>query len=486
MVNIYEKFNNINLNRDNINKFDLTIVRVRVHKLDFNWLEPFNKNSSYESIGTGFFINKEGYLLTNFHVVNKGIKVFIQIPQIGSKTYDCDIISVYPKLDIALLKVQDYKTEKYLELGNSDKILKGQFALAIGYPLGQNKIKITSGIVSGIQDGDIQTDSPINKGNSGGPLLDKDNKVIGVNYAGYDDAQNIGYAIPVNYIKLVLDDMYKNNLINFPILGAIFNNTNELMFKLTKLCKEGYYISEVLEKGTFDLGGIKKGDIICSFDNKKIDNYGEILIKELNTKFHISKYLKYKKVGDIIDVILVRDMKNNNFQNPNSIKLITTQIKLLPNTYYKIRDLHFQYENIDYQIIGGLVIMELSNNHLYVFEEDNKIERVEKYNSIRNKIKSKLIITHILKGSKITEDNIFKPPQILSKVNDIEVSNLIEFREALKKMLIQNNIYYFSFLTEENKYLVLGLDETKKEEEFLSKKYNYILTDYTKKILGLH
>ena len=179
-------------------------------------------------------------------------------------------------------------------------------------------------------------------------------------------------------------------------------------------------------------------------------------------------------------------MKNNNFQNPNSIKLITTQIKLLPNTYYKIRDLHFQYENIDYQIIGGLVIMELSNNHLYVFEEDNKIERVEKYNSIRNKIKSKLIITHILKGSKITEDNIFKPPQILSKVNDIEVSNLIEFREALKKMLIQNNIYYFSFLTEENKYLVLGLDETKKEEEFLSKKYNYILTDYTKKILGLH
>ena len=244
VVNIYEKFNNINLNRDNINKFDLTIVRVRVHKLDFNWLEPFNKNSSYESIGTGFFINKEGYLLTNFHVVNKGIKVFIQIPQIGSKTYDCDIISVYPKLDIALLKVQDYKTEKYLELGNSDKILKGQFALAIGYPLGQNKIKITSGIVSGIQDGDIQTDSPINKGNSGGPLLDKDNKVIGVNYAGYDDAQNIGYAIPVNYIKLVLDDMYKNNLINFPILGAIFNNTNELMFKLTKLCKEGYYISE--------------------------------------------------------------------------------------------------------------------------------------------------------------------------------------------------------------------------------------------------
>ena len=439
--------NKLEMNKKRINKYNLTIVRIRVHKLDFNWLEPYNKNSSYESIGTGFFINKEGYILTNLHVVNKGIKVYIQIPESGNKTYDSDIISVYPKLDVALLKIKNYNNEFYLEFANSDSVLKGELSLALGYPLGQNKLKITSGIISGIQDGDIQTDSPINKGNSGGPLLNKYNKVIGINYAGYDDAQNIGYSIPINYVKLILGDMYKTKLINFPVLCCVFNNTNNILLKLTKLCNEGYYVSNVLKNGTFDLANIKNGDIICSFDDKKIDNYGEIFIEKLNTKIHISNYLKYKKVNDIVNIILIRDISNNNFQNKNNIKLVNTKIKLLPNSYYKIRDYHFQYENIDYQILGGLVMMELTNNHLNSFE-DKENTKLNKYNKIYNKLEKKIIITHILKGSKVSEDNIFKPPQILISINNIKVNTLKDVRNNLKKYLKQNDMKYFSFLTE--------------------------------------
>ena len=480
-----EEFMNIKLEKSDLKRFDSTIVRVRVHKLDYNWLEPFNKNSSYESIGTGFFINKEGYLLTNFHVVNRGIKVFIQIPLIGNKTYDCDIISVYPRLDIALLKVKNYETNDYLNLGDSNNVLKGDLLLAIGYPLGQNKIKITSGIVSGIQDGDIQTDSPINKGNSGGPLLNENNEVIGINYSGYDNAQNIGYAIPINYVKINLDNMYKTKLINFPILGALFNNTNNLFFKLNDICKEGYYVSDVLENGTFDNGNIKRGDILCSFDSKKIDNYGEIFLDKLNTKFHISNYLKYKKVGDNIKVILFRDINNNSFQDKKSIKMIETNIVLQPNTYYKIRDIHYQYENVDYLIIGGLVIMELSNNHLKEFKEKENINNLEEYFNIKNKIKSKLIITHILKGSKVSEDNIFKSPQILIKVNNKKVNTIEELKEKLKIKLSQGNIKYFSFLTEGKKFLILGCEDTKNEELFLSNKYEYTLSDYIKNLLEI-
>lgn len=482
---VNEKFDDNVKIENNIDELDLTIVRIRVHKLDYDWVEPFNKKSSYESIGTGFFINKEGFILTNFHVINNGIKVYIQIPIHGKKTYICDIISVYPKLDIALLKVNNYKTNHYLNLGDSDNINKGDISYAVGYPLGQNKIKITSGIVSGIQDGDIQTDSPINKGNSGGPLLDENNKVIGINYSGHSEAQNIGYAIPINYVKLVLKDMYKNKIINFPILGVIFNNSNHLLFQLNKLCNEGYYVADVLEKGTFDLGNIKKGDIICSFDDKKIDNYGEILIESLNTKFHISKYLKYKKVGDEINVILIRDFNNNNFQDKNTIKIVKTKIKLLPNTYYKIRHMHFQYEKIDYQILGGMIFMNLSNNHLNHFE-NNKMDNLNKYEDLKYKIKEKIILTNILKGSKLAEDSIFNPPLIIKKVNNIEVNNLEQLRVALKKHLVNDTIKYLSFLTENNKYFLISLDECKKEEKFLSKQYNYKITNYTKELLNLH
>ena len=131
------------------------------------------------------------------------------MPKLGNKTFECDIISVYPKLDLALIRVKDFKNKKYLEFGNSEIIKKGDNVIALGYPLGQNKLKITSGIVSGYQDGDIQTDSPINPGNSGGPLVNTNNKVIGINYAGYDEAQNIGYAIPIEYVKINLPTMYK-------------------------------------------------------------------------------------------------------------------------------------------------------------------------------------------------------------------------------------------------------------------------------------
>ena len=88
--------------------------------------------------------------------------------------------------------------------------------------------------------------------------------------------------------------MKKNNFINFPVLGCSFNNTNNTIMEERKLCKEGYYISEVLKGGTMDTAGIKKGDILCSFDNLQVDNFGEIYLKKIDTKFHIMDYLKYK------------------------------------------------------------------------------------------------------------------------------------------------------------------------------------------------
>ena len=461
-------------NTELIDLYNKTIVRIRSQKKNFNWLEPYINNSPYESIGTGFLIDNKGYIVTNYHVINNSVKIYIQIPIYGNKTFNCKLISVYPKLDLALLQILDLKNEKFLELGISNNVRRGEEVIAIGYPLGQTKIKMTSGIVSGFQNGDIQTDSAINRGNSGGPLI-KDNKVIGINYSGFDNAQNVSYAIPIDYFKNIKENMLKNNFINFPILGCTFNNSNETIMKKRKLCKEGYYISNVLKNGTMDKAEVKKGDILCAFDNIPIDNYGELFIKSIDIKFHITDYLKYKKVGDKIDIVIIRENESKRFKK---------KIKLLSNKFYQTRYKYPQYEKIDYIVICGMVIMELCNNH---FDEEKIMESsiIKKYDKIEEKTEKRLIITTILKGSNLAEFNIFTGPNILTKVNNIPVNNMETLRYAMNKMKKDNGESYLSFLTENNKYFMLELQEIKKEEKFLSEQLNYKITPFIKSLLGL-
>lgn len=472
VYNLYisEHFPIIFLKESNsINLYNKTIVRIRAQNQSFDWFEPYIKTSTYESIGTGFFINDKGHIITNYHVINDAIKTYIQIPITGNKTYNCEIISMFPKQDLALLKILDYKENKFLNLGDSNKLSRGNKVIALGYPLGQNKLKITSGIISGFQDGDIQTDSAINPGNSGGPLIYK-NKVIGINYAGYDDAQNVGYAIPVNYFVNNYNDMLKTKIINYPILGCTFNNTNDTIIKDFSNCSEGYYISNVFKDGPMDKIGVKVGDILCYFDNLKIDNFGELTLKELNIKININHYLKYKKIGEKINIKINRNKK-----------ILNKVLILSSNKFYKIRTKYPLYEKIDYVIIAGMVIMELSNNHL----KDNTNTIIQKYNLIENKLDNKLIITKILKGSNLAEFEIFKEPNILVKVNDINVSCINTLKKALSKTISKNNQEYISFLTEDHKYFILEKDEIKKEELFLSNKIGYELKTDMKYILGI-
>ena len=429
-----------------------------------------------ESIGSGFFIDNKGNLLTNYHVIRDAIKVFIQLPKYGAQTYLAEVKSVYPKLDLALLKTDQYKNTAFLELGDSSEIVKGDELLAVGYPLGQEKIKVTSGVFSGYQDGDIQTDSAINPGNSGGPLL-KNNKVIGINYAGYDDAQNVGYAIPIDYIKLNLPTMFENSFIEYPVLGAIFNNSSEIMMKVSAICKEGYYIAKVIPGGTFDKVGVKVGDILCNFDGLKVDNYGEVFIKELNSKFHISDYMNFKKAGDIFKIQVARVQGDTK-------KMMDLEIILDSSSLYAIRSIYPAYDNIEYQIIGGLVIMELTNNHLSHKDFKNHKNLLE-YQQLDNKTKPVLIVTSVLKGSKIAENEIISAPFILKEVNGEKVGTLADLRRVLFLYFRNNGLNYFTFLTNQDKYFMLEYYETREQENFLSDKYNYEINEFTSKLLSL-
>lgn len=182
-----------------------TIVKIISNNVDIDIFSPFKIHSDSESIGTGFFINSDGYIITCAHVVSESIKLWINTPIDGKKKIPVKIHSICYDKDIAVLKTIDYKNKDFCKLGDSDKINAENNVLTMGYPLGQDRLKKTKGIISGIQDRYIQIDAPINPGNSGGPLFNSNMEVIGINTAKNVSAfaENIGYVTPINDFHII-------------------------------------------------------------------------------------------------------------------------------------------------------------------------------------------------------------------------------------------------------------------------------------------
>ena len=398
--------------------------------------------------------------------------------------FDTDIIRIAPYHDLAVLKIKKYKNKNYLEFGDSDKVKSGDSVIALGYPLGQDRLKRTSGVISGIQDGDIQTDAPINPGNSGGPLLDKNGKVIGINFAGYSAmvAENIGYAIPSFKYNLLeddlLDNMAENKKIKKPILGSSFNNTSKEMFEFNKndLCHSGYYINAVYKDSPFDKSGIKKGDIICKFDGYSLDNYGETKVSWSMDKVSIVDLFNRHKVGDKIDIEYLRDQE-----------LVETEVTTESIDYYNIRNYYPEYEDIQYLIFGGLILMNLSMNHLKEIETLG--EKIDKYKKLENQIKPKILVSYVFPGSYMNSLKVIAKGDIIKEINGVKVSTIKKCLDALKSPLERKkDKYRLTFLTEDNLFVMLNLKKVLNEEKFLSEQHGYKINknlfNYYKKIFN--
>jgi len=296
-------------NYDN-NFLNNVVVKIFSQNIEFDWLEPYKNKKSYESIGTGFFITKD-ILLTAGHVIQNSIRVDITIPSIGKKKFKASVVCINPYYDFALLKMDSYKSHHFLKFGDSNKIKSGDKVLAVGYPLAQDKLKLTSGIISGIHNGKIQTDAPINKGNSGSPLLNKNEEVIGINISKYKSADNIGYAVPINRYKIYEKDMLnpENKIVYKPILGLTYHNTNDELLNYYNILEEGLMAAHVLKDGPIDRAGIQDGDIITKFDKYQLDKYGEISVDWYGEKLSFTELFNNYKIGDEIDITYYRKSK---------------------------------------------------------------------------------------------------------------------------------------------------------------------------------
>ena len=253
----------------------------------FDFLYPFpdgrSKKWKEQSLGSGVIASPDGYIITNYHVVEQSddIKVIL----FDKRSFRAKVIGSDPKTDLAVIRISA-KDLPIVPWGDSDKLQVGEFVLAIGNPFALSHT-VTMGIVSavgrvdvGIADYEnfIQTDAAINPGNSGGPLVNIKGELIGINTAIFSKTggyQGIGFAVPSNMVRLVMDQLLKKGKVVRGWIGVTIQElTPELAQKFGLKLSEGALVSDIAQGSPAQAAGIMRGDIILEFDGKKVDDVG--------------------------------------------------------------------------------------------------------------------------------------------------------------------------------------------------------------------
>jgi serine protease Do len=248
--------------------------------------EPFEDygQSHPHSLGSGFVINRNGYILTNAHVIEGALQILVTLKD--GRQFSARLIGRDTKTDIALIKIDTHGNLPVAPLGDSDQVEVGQWVMAIGNPFGFDH-SVTAGIVSakgrfipGNYDDFIQTDASINPGNSGGPLINLDGAVVGVNSAIYTRSglnMGIGFAIPVNLVKEELPQLSARGTVIRGWLGVYIEQVSaEAAWRAKMAEPHGAMISEVLANGPAAAAGLRRGDVIVEFDRHPVSDSQEL------------------------------------------------------------------------------------------------------------------------------------------------------------------------------------------------------------------
>lgn len=234
------------------------------------------------SLGSGFVVAEDGYVLTNNHVVAGATEIAVKLET--GKEYRAKVVGRDEKYDLALLKIEAKERLPVLPFGDSDRLRVGDWVVAIGNPFGLSHT-VTAGIVSakdrvigaGPFDDFIQTDASINPGNSGGPLFDTRGLVVGINTAIHAAGQGIGFAVPVNMAKRFIEDVLTRGRVSHGWLGVgIQDLTPELASSLGLSTTSGVLVSQVFPDSPAEQAGFKRGDVIVAFQNRKVEHASDL------------------------------------------------------------------------------------------------------------------------------------------------------------------------------------------------------------------
>jgi len=264
------------------------------------------------SLGSGFIIDQDGYIVTNNHVVENADKIKVKLT--NGQEYEATIVGRDSKTDIALLKAEDLKNVSVVQVGDSDKIKVGQWVVAIGSPFGLEHT-VTAGIVSakgrvigsGPYDDFIQTDASINPGNSGGPLVNMQGEVVGINTAIVSRGGGnvgIGFAIPINMARGIISQLQTTGSVTRGWLGVTIQDVTPELAEYYGLKEaKGAIVGEVFEGDPADQAGIQPKDVIVSVDGKTIEDSRDL-----------SRVIAETKVGEKVTIQVLRNGKERTFR----------------------------------------------------------------------------------------------------------------------------------------------------------------------------
>ena len=351
--------------------------------------------------GSGFIISKDGYILTNNHVVGDADKVTVKL--LDGREFTAKTIGADPHSDVAVIKI-DATDLPVLELGDSDAIEVGEWVVAIGNPFGLSHT-LTVGVVSakgrssiGIADYEnfIQTDAAINPGNSGGPLVDLDGKVVGMNTAIFSQSggyMGIGFAIPINMAKSIKDQLIKTGSVVRGYLGVVIQDlTPKLAESFGIKDRKGILVAQVSKDSPADKAGMRQGDVIVEFDGKAVNQVGPF-----------RNEVALKAPGSVVKITVLRNGKREVL--PVTIGRLPDQKVAAAESPHNLEKLGMAVRDLTPELAGKLGI----------------------------KAKSGVVITEVSPGSAAAMASI-KPGNIILEVNRVRVENVDELEKAIAKV----------------------------------------------------
>lgn len=353
-----------------------------------------------KSLGSGFIIDKEGYILTNNHVVEKASSIKVKLSD--DKEYDAKVVGKDAKTDLALIKINARNSLPVAAMGDSDSLEVGDWVMAVGNPYGLDHT-VTVGIVSakgrvigqGPYDDFIQTDASINPGNSGGPLFDLQGQVVGINTAIISGGQGIGFAIPINMAKGLLPQLKNKGKVVRGWLGVVIQKvTPDLAQTFGLKTAMGALVSDITEGSPAAKADIRRGDIIVSFDGKPV--------KEMD---QLPRMVAAIEVGKKAKVGLVREGK------PVDVEVTIGEI-----AEEKVREAENAAPEVEKTL--GLVVRNITPEIAHHLDlKDGK----------------GVIVTDIQRGSPAEEADV-RAGDIIKEMNRKSVSNVDDFKQILQKV----------------------------------------------------
>ena len=385
------------------------------------------KKFKQRSLGSGFFIDKAGYILTNNHVVEETEEIKVTFGD--NNEYEAKIIGRDPKTDLALIKIDSQKDVKPLPLGDSDTLNVGDWVIAIGSPFGLGNT-VTAGIVSAkyrrigasAYDDYIQTDASINPGNSGGPLLNLKGEVVGINTAIFSRSGGnvgIGFAVPINIAKVLLPQLKKGEVIRGWLGVVIQEITPELKDKLGLQSEKGALVADVAKDGPAEKAGIQRGDVIVSYDGKDVEEMQDLPLMVASTP-----------VGKEVSVTVVRKGERKSFTVKIEKLKEEKEEEEAPAAGKEQPELGMDLEELNPELASRLGVSETSG----------------------------VIVTQVVPQSPAADAGI-RPGDIIREVDQRPIKNMEDFNRAISEYKAKETILFLIERQGQTMYLTLTMGE---------------------------